>query len=64
MTISEQELQKYRNSGQMLAGVLYEAIVDFKMWLAKKGFINPFDYVDEKMMKEILEKLDGEQIDK
>lgn len=64
MVKSEEELQKYRENGMMLAGILYEAIVDFKMWLAKKGFINPFDYVDEEMMKEILTKLDGEQIDK
>ena len=64
MTISEQELQKYRDNGMMLVGILYEAIVDFKMWLAKKGFIEPFDYVDEETMKDILKKLDGEQIDK
>lgn len=32
MTLTEEQLQKYRDSGMMLAGIVYKAIVDFKMW--------------------------------
>lgn len=63
MTLTEEQLQKYRDTNSMLAGMTYEAIVDIKMWLAEKGFINPFDYVDEDTMKEVIGKLNGAKFD-
>lgn len=63
MTLPEEQLQKYSYAGVMLAGMTYEAIVDIKMWLAEKGFIRPFDFVDETTMKKIIDKLNGAKFD-